>query len=61
MSLYDDILAAKRKLYDSYPEVCGVTRPHVVHPRQGPGWVICADCFCPFELKEAPCTSTERS
>jgi len=31
------------QIYNAPPRVCGVTEPHVVHPKAN-GWTNCANC-----------------
>lgn len=40
------LLAAIEKVRNAPMRVCGVTEPHVVHPRAS-GWTGCANCFGP--------------
>lgn len=35
-----------RRCWEDPPRICGVTHPHVVHPR-AEGWTLCANCFGP--------------
>lgn len=45
-----DIEAALQKLKDSPIRICGVTEPHIVHPKalEVPGFYTCANCFSPL-------------
>lgn len=47
----EQLEAAFELLKNQPVEVCGVTMPHVVHPRTKDGeWAMCGNCFTPVQI-----------
>ena len=50
---YEDLRAAVEREWNKPPSICGVTRPHIVHPT-ALGWQPCGDCGTAVYVVDTP-------